>query len=108
MDAYNGSLYVFSEVTTGRKLLRYSYDGELLEEISHPRGTYFMTIHNGILYSSRIYSYLSRFDLTSKTFLSDIYSPAVQTSGIRIVDDFLYYCDDFKWIVGRVPIEDIE
>ncbi|HEV8537966.1 MAG TPA: hypothetical protein VGR15_03485, partial [Bacteroidota bacterium] len=78
MAASNRMLYVHfsSWRTENRYLSRFSFDGAFIDSITYPRETYFMTIHNNVLYAisftaDYLHPNLSRFDLTSRTFLQE-------------------------------------
>jgi len=109
LETYNGNLYVMTD-SSKDNLRRYSYDGTLLEVMDYPNPSAFITIDKGILYSySSVNSdQLTRFKLSSRTFLTTIHVPALEGQGIKIAEGYLYYCDYNRRLVGRVPIEDIE
>ncbi|NOX89314.1 MAG: hypothetical protein GXO77_09825 [Calditrichaeota bacterium] len=105
----NQSLYVLIAAQPFH-LKRFTLDGVLQDSIPYPyRGSYFMAIHDSILYSKDEYhnNQITRFNLRTGNFLPNILSPARRVEGIKVYRDTLYFCNEWKKFVGVVPIADL-
>jgi len=107
--AREGFVHLLIRQNNTNILLKYTVDGNLLETIPYPKDSYFLTIHNNILYSL-VWSTreILRFDLNTKTFLESRLAPAKNGDGIKIYQNKFYYIDYLKRFVGMIPLEDIE
>ena len=110
MDIYNHTLYVLlRDIYTPYTLARFDLDGNLIDSRPYQKLTSYMTIHDDILYSVD-YSEkaISRFDLTTNTFLESRSAPTSKIYGIRIYGDRFYYADWGKRMIGTLPLWEIE
>lgn len=111
LATYNGFLYVLGSVPSDH-LKKFTYDGTLVDSIPYPKNTYYMMIHNGILYSVKNdptlnVDFLTRFDLATRTFLPRVRSPWKWEDGIKAHGNSLYFCNYHKKFVGVMPVADL-
>ena len=88
-----------------------TFDGIAIDSVSYGKDTYFMAVKDSIIYSKDyvdIGDYqISRFNMKTGNFLPNLKSPAKDIGGMEIYNDTLYYCDEWKRIVGMVPVVDL-
>jgi len=115
MAARNGTLYVYYGPANGGPtfLGRLSLAGTLLDTIPYaPSGGtgYYLATDGSIVYSVDFEARkISRFDLATQTYLSDVRSPNnAGLEGFKIYADRLYFTDVVKRMIGVVPIEDLK
>jgi hypothetical protein len=115
MATYNHSLFVLVYGLYSTYLERFNLDGVLLDSLSYPSSnSYFMAIYDSVIYckdeasGSQTDAYqISRFDLRTRSFLSNVLAPAREIEPIAIQGNQLYYCNRFKNFVGVMPIADL-
>jgi len=108
MDVYERTLYVLTISTDGLlRLKRYTYDGVLLDSVIYRTWMYYLAIHQGVAYGVWYPDSLSRFDLSTQTRLPNIKAPIRYSDGIKFHGGYLYFCDNDKRLVGRVPVADL-
>lgn len=92
-------------------LKKLTFDGIAIDSVSYGKDTYFMAVKDSIIYSKDyvdIGDYqISRFNMKTGNFLPNLKSPAKDIGGMEIYNDTLYYCDEWKRIVGMVPVVDL-
>lgn len=109
MAASEGVLYVLAYKGGSRSILRFDYDGKLLETIPFPRTTYYLAAHDGILYSNDYTDKrLVRFNVRTKTFLPSLPIISRLGDGIKVFGNQLYFTDYEKKFVGIVALSEIE
>jgi hypothetical protein len=111
MAVLNGYLFVVDGVNGYMK--KYTRSGALTDSVAYSNQPYYLAIYDsvayGVLWTSPSTAFqITRFDLRTKQFLSNLYSPAFACEGITVFADSLYYCDYGKTIVGAVPISDLK
>jgi hypothetical protein len=112
MAIQDSTLFVLVVGWSEYYLKTFTIDGAEIDSMAYPHGAYFMAIADSIVYKKHYVNdsygiYLSRFDLRSKSFLPDVYSPASELKGLEIVNDTLYYCDFRKGFVGKIALSDL-
>ena len=119
LDTFEGLVYVLSRSQLWWHqfwIKKFTMGGVLLDSVSYDVWGYSMTIHDSIVYclnvslsprDPRIPHPIHRFDLRTMQFLSDVISPARSLLSIKIVDGWLYYCDEYKNVVGALPVSDL-
>jgi hypothetical protein len=109
----NSSLLVLvnAGLTYGEAYLqRFTLDGILVDSMPYPESdSYFMAIADSVVYC-KLYlddPQISRFNLRTRSFLSNVLSPARYIGGMEIYKDTLYFCDRWKNMVGTVAVADL-
>ncbi len=107
VDTYNNKLYVS---TDGGKIYIYDFDLNLQNSIDYNNtGMYYLTIDNNIAYSIKYKEkIITRFNLTTNSFLNSIPFPSHDTEAIKIRDDKFFFTDYTKKIIGYFDISDID
>lgn len=109
MAASDGVLYVLAKRGENLSILKLDFDGNLLETVPYPRSTYYLAAHEGILYSiDYTTKELVRFNVQTKTFLSNKAMPSLSGDGIKIYGNQFYFTDFTKRFVGIVALSEIE
>jgi hypothetical protein len=117
MAIFNHSLYVLIAAVP-EYLKKFTLNGVLLDSISfsnYPQySPYFMAMYDSVIYSKDENTrnnpdgvQVSRFNLRTKGFLSNVYSPAREIGPITISGGKLYYNNLYKTFIGVVPIADL-
>jgi hypothetical protein len=99
-------------------LKKFTLNGVLLDSIPMPTNSsykpFFMAMHDSVVYSKEEISsgsprggQISRFDLRTKSFLSNVASPAKEIEPITISGDLLYYNNFYKNFIGVMPVADL-
>jgi hypothetical protein len=113
MAIFQQSLFVLvgNSGTNKLSLKKFTLAGTPIDSLPYPRGAYYMTIYDSVVYSVDWYTrgvdQISRFDLRTKTFLSNLIAPAKACDGIKVFGDQLYFCVFWKGYVGVMPIGDL-
>jgi hypothetical protein len=113
MAARGGTLYIYYAPETGTPtfLARLTLSGALLDTIPYsPSGGngYYLATDGTIVYSRDFEGRkISRFELATQTFLSDVQSPNISLDGFAVFADRLYFTDYAKRMIGVVPIGDL-
>lgn len=111
---YDGVLYVMLYSTNPPSSLinKYNLNGGFIESIPYGRLTFYIAIHNNIVYSIYLSDskrpLISRFDLNTKVFLEDRIHPASDWEGIDVVGDKFYYTDHKKLFIGSIPLSQLD
>ena len=108
MDCYQNELYILFNSPSGNYIAKYSLDGEYLTSIPINKGTHFMAIDSGILYTHNYADTLYRFDLNAGEFLESRKLPAYQAEGIRIADGKFFFVDWYKKMIGIMPLSELQ
>jgi hypothetical protein len=108
LDFNNNVLYVFMETDNvpDNHLAKFDTEGNYLGSVSYPRVTYHMAIEDNILYAIDP-DKLSRYDLSSNSFLEDRQLPSLYWDGIRTDGEYFYFADYERRIIGRVPLPEL-
>jgi hypothetical protein len=110
MDVFEGYLYVWLDQGSS-VIKKYTFDGVLMDSLAFaPSSSYYMTIHNGIVYTVTYATRpwrIARFDLRARSFLPEVLAPSKEVDGIKAFRNQLYFTDFNKWHVGVMPIADL-
>ena len=108
LEYYQGFLY---EIVSNRgpiSLMKYTYGGLPIDSAIIVGGANRLTIHDGIAFIQKGNDpTIRRFNLQTKSYLSEIKSPMLYGEGIRIRDNYFYFLDYNKKLVGRVKLQEI-
>ena len=109
LDTRNGYLYLLAGAPP-TSFRRYSYDGVYIDSIAFSENVYYLAIDNDIAYMtvSGTPNRLMRYNLQTKTFLSDVMGPAYNLMGIKIYQGVMYYSDFNKRLVGYISVSDLK
>lgn len=108
MDVSDGVLVVLLSTQGAFFRCRYDYRGGLVDSIPFDVTGHYLAIRAGILHrivwgaTQQILRYTF-----SGSQLPSFYPPVRNGDGIKFHDDFLYYCDANRRLVGRVPVADL-
>ena len=89
-------------------LISFSLDGEIIDVQNYDRNTWYMAVHDSIIYSLKSTLGISRFDLKQNKFLETMVEPARGTHGIFVKDNYFYYSVPTKSIIAKVPLPDLK
>ncbi len=89
-------------------LARFNIDGTLLGIGPYGQYTLYMAMADSIIYSLKRTTGISRFDMRRNIFLETMREPSEATYGIFIRDDYLYFADFPKRMIGRMPVADLK
>ena len=109
LDVYQHVLYALmhSQEPGSQYLAIFDLDGNLLDTISYPRFTSYLTIRDDVVYALPwdTTCTLSCFNLNTKSFLPDQPFPLESVNGIRIFADKLYYATNYQQrYIGIMPV----
>ncbi len=110
METFNKKLFVLHD-NPPIQLEVFSFDGTALDTIPYATFTYYLTIYDSIAFSVDVNSspnQVTRFDLRTKTFLSNVAAPAKTCDGIKVHGNQFYYCDYNKGFIGVIPVIDLK
>ncbi len=108
LDCDQGRLYLnlYSQNSKSAVLAVFDFDGNFVESISYPRNTLHLTIDNDVAYAIFIddtaTAELSRFSLSTKSFLENQSLPTENWDGIRTFKDKLYFADFERHLIGAI------
>lgn len=85
----------------------YTTDGIPVDSIPYEKYTYYISVHDSILYGQDANSQIVRFDLRTRSFLPNLVAPSNEFEGIKIYGDQLYFCDDPRSSIGVIPLSDL-
>jgi len=94
-------------------LLRMTYDGSSIDSVDMPIASsdLYMSVAEGIVYTVGYDrsggDIIHRYDLRTQQALPPVLAPALDTEGIEIVGQDLYYVDYSRGIVGKVHLDDL-
>jgi hypothetical protein len=113
LDSFIGHLFVHRLIPP-YTLRIFSFSGVLVDSINYSLGTTrYMAINDsivcGVEFPSRLGGkfVISRFDLRTRTFRSQVLAPAKVLGGIKVYGNQLYYVDYDKRFVGVMPKADL-
>lgn len=112
LEAYHDSLFVLRMRSADMYpiLEIYDYNARLLDSITNYNSHYYsfyLTIHDNVLYSGTGGPTLSRYDLKSRSYLDSRPKPSGDTEAIRFIDGFLYFTDYQRRYIGRTSMDEI-
>ena len=105
LESLMDTLYLLTDKNTIEK---FTMDLQHIQTLPYMRSTLGTTIAGGILYSNDYTnSRISRFNLGTNTFISDVRYPTKYTDALRTDKGILYFTDFNKKFVGRLPVADL-
>jgi len=116
MEIHDGNLLaVFQSVASGNRVLaRFDGNLSLIDTIPYGRQTLHMGVGNDIVYAiSTDLQWtvgtvaLTRFSLTTRSFLTDLLFPTTAWNGIRVYGDTLYFADSARRQIMSLPVTDL-
>jgi|AntAceMinimDraft_17_1070374.scaffolds.fasta_scaffold77171_2 hypothetical protein len=108
MECWKNYLYVMFRGEQNNYITKFDYEGNYISSIPYSRDNSCLTIESGIAYSYDYDTTLSRFELSTKTFLSDKQAPTSEGEGIRIHNNYLFFVDWKKQVIGYIPLYELE
>ena len=113
LECYNGHLYGIFQKGSTSSLVQFDYSGNIVSTKPYVSDSYFLTIYNDIAYSITKENdkwVLGRYDLNSETSLESRQLPTKisEMEGIRIYEDYFYFADWGRQVVGYIPLSDIQ
>ena len=113
MDVYHHILFVklYSQNATNSVLAKFDLEGNFIASIPYARRSFFMAIHSeieySIFFSNGDEARLSRFDLSTNSFLETRLLPTENSDGIRIYENKFYFTDLKRRMIGIMPISEL-
>lgn len=108
LEYYQGFLYELVSNRGPISLMKYTYNGLPIDSTIISGGVNRLTIHDGIAFIQKGRDpTIRRFQLATKTYLSEIKSPMLDGEGIRIRGNYFYFLDYQKNLVGRVNLQEM-
>jgi len=106
VDLYDNKLYV---ATNEGKIFIYDMDLTLIKDIPYNASLYYLTVSNNIAFSTDYKNkQITRYDLTTETFLNTIPFPSHGSEAIKVIDDMLFFSDYDKKIIGYFKLSDLD
>jgi len=107
MAASQDHVYVLFQDLQRNYLAVFDLDGAYHKSIPYPKRAYFLTLADSLLYSARRKDRLICFDLRTETICDSLLLPSNETEGFCIDENYFYFADFYKRIIGHVPLADM-
>ncbi|MBD3224562.1 MAG: hypothetical protein GF313_07525 [Caldithrix sp.] len=98
--------YLYHTTRSNQLLLTYDYNGNFVKSQPYSELTFSLSKLFNKLYALKYTSAITIFNLTTGAFEESKPIPSRHTYAFCLSDDYLFYSDDKRRYIGRIPIED--